>query len=361
MRLPTMYDDDMLRWKEINYPLPEGKTRSAAVSSLVYPPVGFFPFYDIGNGDEYGFYWPIGKEEEAPLVASMSHDAVSLIPEYSTVESMYQCRLTCSSGEDDIEDLHDYRELLKNARALGNVAVGRQPKRPVSETIASDDFLSLLRIDPSSPFYLCASADLHAANDRLNEAEEMYRASLALCPDYVAAHFGLAAMLRETRPSEATTHFRNTLLGPPSLYGGSFWKETSLPGRFRRNWHRKSLTWLQSCAEPGLPLENDPFLNVVNQLKFSSEMAEVDDLHVLDDVLNRYIDLESFEDAAKVWQSIGHYVSFGPANLMDVMRITPRSFGTRLAELFKLAGNKLRSSLVSDMLERIKDPDGCHL
>jgi tetratricopeptide (TPR) repeat protein len=359
MKLPTTYDDDMLHY---NFPLQQSRSNSAVVFSLVYPPVGFFPFYDIGNGDQYGFYWPIGREDKPPLVAFMSHDAISLIPEHSSVESMYECRLACSAdNEDAVAELDDYRILLESDKVVSRRRSYRKPERRGSEVIASDDFASLLMIDNSSPFYLCASADLHAANDQFDEAEEKYRSSLMLCPDYAAAHFGLAAILSGSRPIEATTHFRHALLAPPSFYGGSFWKETSLPGSFREDWLRESIAWLQNSAVPNSQLIDDPLLKMVDELQFLCNLAAESDLRVLDEVLNQFVDLELFDDAAKLWQTIGHHASFGLSSFTDVMRLTPRSFGNRLADLFRQAGNRLRSDLVSDMLERMRDPEGHYL
>lgn len=42
-----------------------------------YPPASFWGLYDaeFGNGDCYGFYWPLGREKEEPVVCEMMHDS----------------------------------------------------------------------------------------------------------------------------------------------------------------------------------------------------------------------------------------------------------------------------------------------
>jgi hypothetical protein len=89
--MPTEYDDDILNVEGGSYP--DGTPIKTRVHSLVYPPIGFFPFAGTGNGDYHGFYWPIGREERPPLVAYSSHDAYALIPEHGDLTSAGRCQL----------------------------------------------------------------------------------------------------------------------------------------------------------------------------------------------------------------------------------------------------------------------------
>jgi hypothetical protein len=235
MKMPTEFDADILGYETgFGASYPDGTPVTAPptrVYSLVFPPIGFFPFYGIGNGDYHGFYWPIGCEEGPPIVAFSSHDVGSLIPEHSDIESLYRCQLARSSGDDEN---HTYCELAKQAN-------GKLPATHDTRGVPHDDLNQLLTLDPTSPFYLCAVADVHVANNALDEAEQRYRESLDQVQEYVAAHFGLASVLRRQRRAEdATIHLRRALLGPLSFYGGSFWSDTSLPGSFRNDWHGKA-------------------------------------------------------------------------------------------------------------------------
>jgi len=50
------------------------------IYSLVFPPVGFWPLVQLGNGDELGFYWPLGCENVEPIIVETAHDVWGLVP-----------------------------------------------------------------------------------------------------------------------------------------------------------------------------------------------------------------------------------------------------------------------------------------
>ena len=55
----------------------------------IYPLPGFIQgitLFEIGNGDMTGFYWPIGREINEPLLCDTYHDAWSLGPQASSLE-----------------------------------------------------------------------------------------------------------------------------------------------------------------------------------------------------------------------------------------------------------------------------------
>src|SRR5688572_18756413 len=54
-----------------------------------YPPPGYLPWnrLEVGNGDTYGYYWPIGRESHPPLVCTVMHDAWELFPLATSLES----------------------------------------------------------------------------------------------------------------------------------------------------------------------------------------------------------------------------------------------------------------------------------
>src|ERR1700733_3825903 len=45
-----------------------------------YPPLGFYSIaeHELGNGDCFGLYWPIGREDHEPIVAETFHDEWSI-------------------------------------------------------------------------------------------------------------------------------------------------------------------------------------------------------------------------------------------------------------------------------------------
>lgn len=317
------------------------------------PPIGSFPFYGIGNGDYHGFYWSIDREDGPPLVAFSSHDAGSLIPEHSDIEALYRCQLARSTDDDENSDC--YRQLV-------NEATGKLPADHDIRGISHDDFRELLSLDPTSPFYLCAAADVDVANNEIDAAEQRYRQSLDQLPEYVAAHFGLASVLRRTRRTEeAMIHLRMALIGPLAFYGGSFWSDTSLPGSFRNDWHRKALMWLQRSNAFDESLKDDPFIKHIGELTFQTGLAENPDIGILQVVVDEYASAGAYAEAARIWQLIGDRASYETTSFRERYGLNPTTYGTRLAELLELSGNTLRAALVRNMLAAMEKPQGLYL
>ncbi|WES66901.1 tetratricopeptide repeat-containing protein [Superficieibacter sp. HKU1] len=53
-----------------------------------FPPCGFLPLADaaLGNGDCFGLYWPLEKENNDPIVCELYHDEWLMVPAFSSVE-----------------------------------------------------------------------------------------------------------------------------------------------------------------------------------------------------------------------------------------------------------------------------------
>jgi len=355
MKLPKEYVDDFLGHRtSAGTSYPDGAPICPRVYSLVFPPPGFFPFYDNGYGDYHGFYWPIGLEDGPPIVAFSSHNVSSLIPENSNIETLYRCQLATSNG--GTKDSHDdYRDLAKRA-------IGKPPSEHDIRDLKCDDFNALLLLDPKSPFYSCAAADVHVGNNEIEAAEQRYRQALDQLPEYVAAHFGLAYVLRrQRRAEEATVYLRQSLLGPLAFYGGSFWSDISLPGSFRNDWHRKALMWLQSSKAFHESIADDPFIRCIDKLTFKSGLAVNPDFDVLRAIIDEYAAKGCYLDAARTWQLIGDRARLETTSFRERYNLNPTTYGTRLAELFGLAGNVLRAELVRNMLAKMNKPEGQYL
>ena len=65
------------------------KVSTAEISDGPYPPCGFQPFYEaeLGNGDYFGLYWPIGMEDAEPVVCDMIHDEWRIEPAFSNLDT----------------------------------------------------------------------------------------------------------------------------------------------------------------------------------------------------------------------------------------------------------------------------------
>ncbi len=57
-----------------------------------YPPRSFLAFYEaeLGNGDYFGLYWPIGLESKEPIICDMIHDEWRLVPTHSNLDKFIE-------------------------------------------------------------------------------------------------------------------------------------------------------------------------------------------------------------------------------------------------------------------------------
>ena len=160
MRIPKSYLELMKKWtipgEEAFYPLPP--------SPIIYPPAGFlaWPFGDLGNGDTYGFYWPIGKEDEEPVVALMSHDCWGLNPIASSIEALAR---------------------MGSCQRLNSLFDGRDSDYDEVDGAESQNIADRLALDDRSPFLLVANADVAMSHGDLGEAESHYLKAVEILPD----------------------------------------------------------------------------------------------------------------------------------------------------------------------------------
>lgn len=92
--------------------LPESIDKVSVTNGMIplgpYPPLGFVPLWEaeLGNGDYYGLYWPIGKEASEPIVCDMSHDDWSLWPAFSSLDKFIEWLDVndWDRGDEEIED-----------------------------------------------------------------------------------------------------------------------------------------------------------------------------------------------------------------------------------------------------------------
>jgi hypothetical protein len=350
MKMPVAYDDDLLAAEIGSYP--NGLPRRTEVYSLVYPPIGFFPFADTGNGDYHGFYWPIGREESPPLVAYSSHDAYALIPEYGNLKSAACCQLA----------QNDERKLIDGFDAAFAAMHEAPPTVEIEEAITAGDHRQLLSLDPNSAFRNCAVADLEIASGNFDSAERYYRRAIELVPEYAAAHFGLGYLFRRTRrQADAAIYLRMALICPLAFSGACFWADHVLPGEFRNDWRRKALLWLQQCKEPPESLHDDPFLARVGELTLAHGVAESRDLDLLTELVDHYANRGQLFDAIYLWTNIGDRAACETTSFRERYGFTATAFGKRLSVLLRAAGFERRASLAENMLAAMEKPNGLYL
>lgn len=349
MHLPETFSDDLLG-VETEFSPPDAAAQQI-VYSMVFPPIGFFPFAATGNGDHHGLYWPIGSEDEEPIVAYSSHDAYALIPEYTDLKRAATCQIaTDESGELDYE----FQQAI--------AAVGIESLPHAGPPLESSSHAELYALDEESPFRNCVMGDLRVAANDLDEAERHYKKALARVPEYGAAHFGLASLLRrQRRPKEMSIHLRAALLAPLAFSGSHFWSEHWLPGKFRSDWPRKALQWLQKEKQVDDSLFDDPFIRSIPKINLQTGEARSSDIEIWLPMVDDLIKGGRLIDAVYLWIMIGDRASMETTSFRQRYGFTPKSYGERLAEVFAVAGLDRREKLTLDMLEKLNKPDGLHL
>lgn len=351
MQMPDAYDDDILNTLD-EYCYQDGEPARPVVYSIVFPPVGFFPFAGTGNGDYHGFYWPIGREQASPMVAYSSHDAYALIPEHGDLTTAGRCQLA-RDGD---------RKLTREFELAFDALKVPHPSIDIPDLVAVDDHKQLLELDPDSPFRNCAVADQLIAEDKFEAAESHFRRAIELLPEYGAAHFGLGYLLRRTRrQSDASIHFRKSLICPLAFWGGCFWADHVLPGSFRNDWARKALMWLQKLKEPHESLQNDPFMQQVHDLPLATGVAENHDIELSMKFVDDYCSRGQFLDAIYLWITVGDRAALETTSFRERYGLTARSYGTRLAKLFRQAGIERRAKLVDNMISAMDKSEGLYL
>ena len=63
-------------------------TISKSQDFWIFPPLGFLEIEEgnDGGGNNYGLYWELGKEQEAPIICWKSHEEFSLVPKFLNLD-----------------------------------------------------------------------------------------------------------------------------------------------------------------------------------------------------------------------------------------------------------------------------------
>ena len=87
-----------------------------------YPSLGFVPIYDaeLGNGDYYGLYWPLGKENNDPFVCDMLHDEGRLEVSFSSLGKFIEWLdlNDWERGEEEVEDPESPSVMFNKAKSF---------------------------------------------------------------------------------------------------------------------------------------------------------------------------------------------------------------------------------------------------
>lgn len=345
MRVPPIYltltNAPQVSTFEADFPashrvLPDGTWEACLPDSrIIYPPVGFlpWPFCSIGNGDDYGYYWPVGREEHSPLVMMMSHDYGGLNPIASSIEALER-----------MGDHPDLSELLGRGETSNrsNDEQKMESERP--------DISARLALDEDSPFLLVANADAAVGRNEYDVAESLYLRAIELLPEYTAAHFGLVVLYRRNRRTgDALKAMIATIRCPLCFRGASFWADTYLPTDHvnRQDFHKKCFHWLQQTrSAPSHEIADDPLFQARGRLTFASGVTTNDDYLVYDEVIDAYVRLGRTIEAIQLGMRYGELMMGETTPFRERYCFTTARHRIRLRQLFHAANLADRSKLV---------------
>jgi tetratricopeptide (TPR) repeat protein len=247
----------------------------------LYPPPGFqgFAEAELGNGDCFGLYWPVGKEEVEPIVAEMWHDEWTLQPAFSCLSAF----------------LSAYE---KNEREW--------PEQP---SIAED---------PRSPVALFEAARTHLRTQQVDAAVAQLETAITVLPEYTNALSLLwAQYVRQGRAREALPIALRAIKAPPSFGGAPV----------------KMLRWLQSQSEAGA-LAADPIWQNRHALKLTcGGTKENGDYPIYRAAIKTYIDGGQIVEACVLMQTYGELMNRETVSFQERYQFSPDEHLAWMAEI----------------------------
>ena len=144
-------------------------------------PLGFHPFTECASdeGDVLGLYWPVGMEDQPPLVAARWHDSWEITPIYSSLEQFLNEWAMVRKNEDwDV-----WRDVV-----LGSPKISTSPLSPFNlysnaqKAIEQDEphvaITALVKALTALPEYSAGSSLLYAQYRRVGDNDSAIRTAL---------------------------------------------------------------------------------------------------------------------------------------------------------------------------------------
>lgn len=246
-----------------------------------YPPLGFLPWslFEVGNGDVYGYYWPIGREDSPPIVCETYHDGWELEPIASSLEGLLRLKLASRN--------HHREDAIQLGRLLG-IDVNK-----ISPT-AKLDAGSALALDDSSPRFLTIAGHQLAEENQIDLAQRYYLKALDLVPEYGSASFGLARVYRRKRDLQAAIQCMLDVLIAPRCFGGD---------------KKMCLRWIQQLPDTAFFDANDPIWSHRHQLTLASGVKQNNDFLVYEELIEAYLNKREGNRAIRLRIMVGEFMA----------------------------------------------------
>ena len=266
MKIPDRYLDLSV----FGYPLNLGDMNKpeAWPEADVYPLPGFFPIlslFDVGNGDVTGCYWPIGRENDDPLLCDTYHDAWSLGPQASSLEGLVRLKIAeghCEPGDGDYEA----------AQELADQLGFDLPSPNEDDELPPDLWLSL---DADSPAALKSAAAQLIRVGELESATAHLEYALQALPEYTEALFMLGNLYRRQKRLPEAAQKMLEVLSAPLCFGGD---------------REKALQSVKRLRDGDYPeLASDPLWSQRQQLTFATGVKRNNDFNIYEEAVSEYL------------------------------------------------------------------------
>lgn len=265
-----------------------------------YPPPGYLPFdvLAVGNGDTYGFYWPVGKENSPPFVVTTMHDGWFVFPVASSFERAIRLLYACQFGRDEEDDADECESEIESLAKQFQIDLS---DLPILENDDSVFFFekpasALLKIDDSSPGLLRAAALEARALGDLVAAEEHVTRATQLFPEYSDAWDLLARIRQQNRNLPGFIEAALRALSTPFSFGA-------------RN-RIELLTALQGLPDSACSDANDPIWVRRKLLTFTDDFYKSPDLPLLSEAVGEFQAAHQDVRAIHLQLTIGDLMGF---------------------------------------------------
>ncbi|QDT54354.1 hypothetical protein Pan44_23870 [Caulifigura coniformis] len=240
--------------------------------SGAYPPPGYLPWnaFQIGNGDTYGFYWPIGLEHENPLVCTIAHDSWEFWPVASSLRAFITLELASRDQDSNWEFLEAAEICGIDADTVTQSSDDESASEVRTNTMSAED---QLLIDPESPQILKNAAREALSRSMPDLAVTYLERSVTRLPEYSEAWALLAQAYRQLRVGSQAAVAMARALTAPFCFGA----------RDRR----KLIYWLQ-CVKETPEISQDPLWPRRHDLKWEAGVKEKRDYQIFEELIAEY-------------------------------------------------------------------------
>ncbi len=274
-------------WKRI-VKLPtahQSVTLCDGVYEVPYPPLGFCSIaeHQLGNGDTFGFYWPIGREDHDPIVAETYHDEWSIQPHFSSLD----CFLLASANSRET----DHDDELDDDSFVGTPTLNADPRSPAACLLAARDYLK--------------SQDFDGAIECLETA-------VSVLPEYSEAQALLCTQYRRIGKHDAAIRTAIQAIVSPSCFG---------PRPIQ------IVKWLASQSSCPAEIESDPIW--MNRERLTLKLGcvkENDEYRILRDAIDAYLADSSFIPAMTLMQTYAQLMYSETVSFQERYKFNPKEF-----------------------------------